>query len=446
MVRRAATARLAAMAVATIAVCSGWAAAQGAAAGEPLEATEVGVTRDEIRIAVVADVENQLAPGLFEGAVDALRGFERYINDHGGLAGREVVVDFLDSKLSADDARNAIIKACQDDFAVVGTSALFLNNVDDLLACPDKAGVATGLPDLPGVATELVQACSPVSFPVNAPTIVCATKDQSPQEYRGNVGSTHYYRQRFGDDLHGVTVNTNDLASAHNAIEVGYELAQAAGITVDAEFNVSARSPQSAYTPIIQAIKDTDATIVLDGLSFASNIALRKEARLQGVTGVKVWSCAVSCYDRGFLEQGGADVEGHFVPLTFLPFEETTSNAMLRSFVRYVGKDKVTGLGASAWAAAVLFRDAVERIVARGGENALTRATLLETLGGIHDFDADGMFGTVDIGNRLPSPCGVITQVRDGEFVRVRPKRPGTLRCDRANMTAIERDLRSPGP
>ena len=51
------------------------------------------------------------------------------------------------------------------------------------------------------------------------------------------------------------------------------------------------------------------------------------------------------------LEQGGADVEGHYVPLTFLPFDETKHNRMLASFVKYTGKDKVTGLGASAWAA-----------------------------------------------------------------------------------------------
>jgi hypothetical protein len=405
------------------------------------EATEIGVSADEIRIAVVADVENPLAPGLFEGAVDAVQGVGRYLNAHGGLAGRKVVVDFIDSKLSADEARNAVIKACQDDFALIGTSALFLNNVDDMVACPDKAGAATGLPDVPGVATELVQACSPVSYPLNPPTIDCATKDDSPQRYRGNVGSTKYYQRKFGKNLHGVTVNTNDLASAHNAIEIGYELAKEAGVEVDAEFNVSARSPQSAYTPIVQAIKDTNANIVMDQLNYASNLALRKEAKLQGVTSVKVWSCPVSCYEDGFLEQGGPDVEGHFVPLTFLPFDETKSNKMLASFVKYTGKDEVTGLGAAAWAAGILLRDAIRGIVDQRGENAITRAAFLEALANTHDFDAGGMFGHIDIGAKRPSPCGVMMQVQDGAFVRLRPKTPGTLLCDTKNLETIELDL-----
>jgi len=403
--------------------------------------TEIGVTADTIRLAVIADVENPLAPGLFKGAADAVQGLGRYLNAHGGLAGRRVVIDFLDSKLSADEARNAVIEACQDDFAIIGTSALFLNNVDDMVSCPDAKGAATGIPDIPGVATELVQACSPVSFPVNPPAIDCATIDDAPQTYRGNVGATVYYQQRFGKDLHGVTVNTNDLQSAHNAIEIGYELAKAAGVDVDASFNVSARSPQSAYTPIVEAIKDTDANLVMNQLNYASNVSLRKEAKLQGVTSVKVWSCPVSCYEKGFLEQGGADVEGHFVPLTFLPFDETKSNKMLASFVRYTGRDKVTGLGAAAWAAGILVRDAVRNIVARDGVNGITRGALLDAIRGIHDFDADGMFGRIDIGGKTPGACGVMTQVRGGRFVRLQPKKPGTLRCDERNLETIRLDL-----
>jgi hypothetical protein len=432
---------------ALLTVTAGTAVPIGAANGrgggsERPAASDVGVTADEIRIGVIADVENPLSPGLFKGAVDAVEGFAKYVNATGGLAGREMVVDFLDSHLTADDARNAIIRACQEDFAVIGTSALFLNNVDDMVACPDSTGKATGLPDIPGVATELVQACSPVSYPINPPTIDCATKDDSPQTYRGNVGATKYYQQRFGKDLHGVTVNTNDLQSAHNAIEIGYALAEEAGVGIDAEFNVSARSPQSAYTPIVQAITDNEATLVLDQLNFASNISLRKEAKLQGVDSVKVWSCAVSCYDQGFLEQGGADVDDHFVPLTFLPFDEGSSNKMLAAFVKNTGEDKVTGLGAAAWAGGVLLRDTLDDIVENGGPNAVTREALLDGLANTHDFDAHGMWGTTDIGAKEPSPCGVITQVQDGEFVRIRPKKPGTLRCEPENLLTVKLDLR----
>ena len=96
----------------------------------------------------------------------------------GGLAGRKIVVDTYDSKLSADDARNSIIEACSKDFATVGTAALFVNNVDDLVGCKDSKGAATGMPDFPVVTTEIVHQCSPVSFGINPP--IDRLRDQGP--------------------------------------------------------------------------------------------------------------------------------------------------------------------------------------------------------------------------------------------------------------------------
>ena len=77
------------------------AGAQSGGGSEKPTDSEIGVTADEIRIAVIADVENPAAPGLFQGSVDGVRGFAKYVNSKGGLAKRKVVVDFIDSKLSA---------------------------------------------------------------------------------------------------------------------------------------------------------------------------------------------------------------------------------------------------------------------------------------------------------------------------------------------------------
>ena len=96
----------------------------------------MGITDDEIRVAMIADVENAVVPGLFQPSVDVVRAWAKNLNKKGGIAGRKVVVDFIDSKLSANEARNAAIQACADDFAMVGGEALFLNNVDDMVACP----------------------------------------------------------------------------------------------------------------------------------------------------------------------------------------------------------------------------------------------------------------------------------------------------------------------
>ncbi len=95
-------ASVAALALAAVLV-SGAPAFAGAAAKDG--ATDVGVTKDEIRIAVVADVDNPFKPGLFQGAVDGVRAAVKEINATGGVAGRKLKVDFIDSKVNAATTR-----------------------------------------------------------------------------------------------------------------------------------------------------------------------------------------------------------------------------------------------------------------------------------------------------------------------------------------------------
>ena len=416
------------------------AAAQGG--DEQPEATEVGITADEIRIAVIADVENPLAPGLFEGAKEGVEGWAEYINKKGGLAGRDVVVDFIDSHLSADDSRNAFIKACSENFAVVGAAALFLNNVDDIEACPDQAGAATGLPDIAVVTTEVVQQCSPTTFGINPPTLVCDTKDEHPQTYQANAGRAYYYEKEFGKDLHGPFLYSADIKAANNANRASMTPMQKVGIEADEEIDLSARAPQSEYTPVVQSMKDDGSNYAQSGLSFNSTVALRKEAKLQGVTDPDIiWDCTIQCYDKALLEQGGQDVEGQYVSLLILPFEEANTNKELKAFINTVGKDEVDGFGAQAWASGVLFQEAVEKLVDAQGVNGITRQGLLDELNKITEFNANGMIGNVNVAERTPSPCYVLTQVKDGKFVRVTPTKKGTFNCDKKNLQQVELDL-----
>src|SRR4051794_30576370 len=172
------------------------AATGGQAADGSPKAPEVGVTANEIRIAIVADVDNPFVPGLFQGVVDGLRGAAKYLNSKaggGGLAGRKLVVDFYDSKLSSNEARNGVIKACQQDFAMVGNAALFLANMDDAITCKDTSGAATGLPDIPAIATGVPETCAPVTYPIGGTQLICSTKDQHPQTYNVNQGDFKYF-------------------------------------------------------------------------------------------------------------------------------------------------------------------------------------------------------------------------------------------------------------
>ena len=174
---------LAAVTVA-LGVTAGTAAGQSTSKEKPT-ATDIGITADEIHIAVVADVDTPIAPNLFIGSRDAVIGFAKYMNANGGLAGRKVVVDFYDSKINPTETRNGTISACANDFAMVGTSAVFLATVDDMRNCKDKAGAVTGIPDIPFVTTALVQQCSDESFPVAVPQVLCDDQGPAPADVPG---------------------------------------------------------------------------------------------------------------------------------------------------------------------------------------------------------------------------------------------------------------------
>jgi Periplasmic binding protein len=320
---------------------------------------------------------------------------------------------------------------------------LFVNNVDDIEGCVDQAGNATGLPDIAVVTTEVVQQCSPTTFGINPPTLVCDTETEHPQTYQANAGRAYYYQKKFGKDLHGTFIFSADLKAANNANRASMTQMQTVGIKADEEVDISARAPQSEYTPVIQTMKDNNSNYAQSGSAFNSTVALRKEAKLQGLTDPDIiWDCTLQCYDRRLIEQGGADVEGQYVSLLFLPFEEANTNKELKAYVNTVGKDNIDGFGAQAWASGVLFQQAVESIVEKDGVNGITRQALLDELNsGFSKFDANGMIGTVDVSGRTPSACYALLQVKNGKFVRVAPTKKGTFNCDKRNLKTTKLDL-----
>jgi len=428
---------------ATMPTSAGAAPAQNQPGGSPN--SEIGVTADTIRIAVMADVDTPVRPGAFQGVVNGVQAFAKYQNGHGKLAGRKVQVDFIDSHLSADEARNAVIRACQEDFAIVGTSALFLNNVQPMEQCVDKAGQATGLPDVPTLQAEVAHQCSQISFAVIASALDCATKDQHPQTYTTRMGQILYFKKQ-NKDPHGVWVLPSDLKSTISSTAPVATGDVKAGVKQDEDFfKLSALATQSDYTPVAQAMKQHNSTYAQSFSDYKSSVQMRKEAKVQGVSSVKVWDCALQCYDAKFLNEGGADVEGQYASLFFVPFEEAKQNKSVDAFVKSVGgKSKADGFGAQAWTAGLFFRDVVNNVVKADGNNGVTRARFIEEAKKIHNFTADvggqGMLGPTDVGGHKVNGCFVLTQVKGGKYVRVFPKEKGTLNCDSKNVTTVQMD------
>ena len=406
-------------------------------------ASEVGVTAKTIKVAVVADVDNSIVPGVLQGIVDGVEGWGKYVNANGGIAGRKVQVDFIDSKLNANEARNAIIKACSDDLALVGTGALLLQTVDDEVNCKDAAGKPTGIPDVPAIATNTAQACAPNAFPIVPNAVDCSTLASSPQTYRANDGDSKYFVKK-NPGLHGSFTLAADSPSVVKSSNILFEAAQKAGIKADSTWHVTGFDPQSAYTPIIQAMKNDNSNYGLSLQAVTGVVLERKEATLQGLTDPKIlWQCTLACYyDKSFVG-AASDVDREYMTLGFLPFAETGANAMDANFVKYVGKSKLSGFASWGFTSGLLFEQAAKAAAQKNGNDGLTRANILAELKDIHSFNAGGMVGTVDIGNKTPTPCFMIEQFKSGKFVRVYPTKQGTFDCNKSNIYTFQKDLNS---
>ena len=139
---------------------------------------------------------------------------------------------------------------------------------------------------------------------------------------------------------------------------------------------------------------------------------------------MKVWDCTAGCYEQVVPERRRqSDVEGQYVDTLFLPFlskADQNANPMLKQ-LREVHRCRTRsdGFGVYAWSAMIAFRDAVNaQVKANGGVNGVTRKTIFAELNKIHQFNADGMFGTIDLAGRKTSPCHVLLQVKSGDFQR----------------------------
>jgi hypothetical protein len=127
--------------------------------------------------------------------------------------------------------------------------------------------------------------------------------------------------------------------------------------------------------------------------------------------------------------------------LIYLPIEDASTNPMLRTFVKYVGRDNAAQFAVYAWAATMEFAEAAKAAVAKRGVTGLTRRSLLtDGIPTLTTFDSGGMIGTTNIPQSIPSPCFVLMQLKDGKYVRETPAKKGTLDCNPKNAVSIKAD------
>ena len=103
------------------------------------------------------------------------------------------------------------------------------------------------------------QQCSDQSFPMAPPQVSARHRIEHPQTFQPNVGAGYYYKQKFGKDLHGVYVFGSDSKSARatrRSRAASASIAACQCCKSDQDFDSRGFAPQSAYTPVVQEMKN----------------------------------------------------------------------------------------------------------------------------------------------------------------------------------------------
>jgi len=390
---------------------------------------------------VIADVNTKANPGLFQKSLNAVKAWASIVNASGGLAGRQVVVDAIDAQEDPNISLNDVIKACSQDFALVGTEALALSSMSSIDTCKNAGGQAIGIPNLAGIAFGSLQQCDPLTFSVlgNDPAY-CASQKESTPSHTEQVGDYRWLLSQ-NPGLHGMWIYNTDLPNARVTQLPSYSAGSNQGIKKDGQgfYGAAGEDPQSAMIPVVQAAKQYSSTFVADGVTPPNMVLLRREAQLQGDNQVKVWLCTSGCYANYFLTTGGSAVDGTYQTMNTIPFfTEYRQNAQLAALVSNLGG--INNLDSNALASyveALLFQDAVTKAVANGGQ--LTRASLLAALRTQEtSFNAGGITGTTNVSGHQNSPCFMLAQVKNGQWQRVYPAQAGTFDCKASNLITVK--------
>ena len=411
-------------------------------AAAKLEATDTGISAEKITVLVMADVGSELAPGLFQGSIDGTKAWAKAVNANGGLACRQIEVLEWDSKINPTEGTNGYLEACSKAVAMVGSTTLFIppEGIASLETCPNAKGEAVGFADIPERAVDAVQQCSTHVFTLAGINGSCPYSGAGTRDYLSFVGPFKKYTEIAGGPLHGIYLIPSDLPSTiASSMPTIRGLNQAGLVKSDAEFGVSGGAAQAAFAEYVAAMKTNNSNIAIDGSNDQAMIKLRTEAKAQGLDDSKVvWACSLACYTDAFRKD--PNVDGTYLWLPFLPFEERDQNADLDAFLTGIGSDFPQSWSVLAWNSGRVFEQAVNAIVAVDGPNGITRARILEELPKLTAFDNGGWLGAVDLSKKTLSSCFVMLQLKGGKYERIYPTEKGKLDCTTDNAISWSGD------
>ena len=374
---------------------------------------DTGVTDSSIKIATIQDISGP-RPGLFQANQDAMVAFVAYCNSLGGVNGRKLELERLDSGLY--DARPKAQQACGDAFAVVGQAAA----LDDGVA---EESVACGIPEVLafGATTAMANAVTAVSSTPAPPDLLAA-------------GGERYLAKKYPDAVKHAAMLYVSLPTTEILAKRRMEGFTKLGFKFEVERQIAV--VEVNWGPVVEAFRGAGTQYFNVASDFTNLVGLERELAQQGVR-PKFPESDQSGYDQGLLNQAGAAADGTLIVLTTVPFEEAKTSTEMQLYLQWLERTSAaappSALGVFGWSAGLLFATALKAL-----GNNVTRKGLLAQLHKITSWDGHGIQAPTDPGDNRPTACFAYMIAKGGKFVRWYPSKG--FSCDPKNVVKLNGD------
>jgi ABC-type branched-subunit amino acid transport system substrate-binding protein len=357
-----------------------------------------GVTAKTITVGSISDISSPV-PGLFEGAKVGTEAYFAYINSQGGVNGRKLVLNGMDSAFSSGKVASEAQTIATNDFAIVGGFSL-LDGAEQTVIDANK---------LPMVA----QALTPSIF--NDPNLYSAV----PMVNNGDpTGPYKWLKSKYPAAVKAVgVIGDNATASVLATEKTDRDLTTSLGYnwlySRDASFT------ETSFLPDIIKMKSAGVKLVFEPTVTGALVGtIAQEMKQENLSALLV--TGTNAYEQDFTPGPAGNGTLVFGVYALYRGEDAKSVPAVATFDKWAKKvDPSTQLDIytlDAWINAQLF---VQALKAAGAHP--TRASLEAQLNKITSFNASGLIAPENPAQKIPGQCWLVTQYNNAKWQRIKP-------------------------
>jgi ABC-type branched-subunit amino acid transport system substrate-binding protein len=370
----------------------------GPAGADTTATATPGVTANSITVGSISDISAPIA-GLFEGAKVGTQAYFAMINSQGGVNGRKLVINGMDSAFSSGTVTNEAKNIAANDFAIVGGFSL-LDGAEQPAIDAGKVPVVTQVLD-PKLYTD--------------PNLYAAIPLVQGGE---GDGFFKWLKSKYPQDVKAVgVIGSNSAATAITAEHTFHKLTNALGYKW--VYDRDASFTETSFLPDMIKMKNAGVKLLFEPSQQGNYIStMAKEDKQEGLNALLV--SGANSYQAGF-DPGSAGNGTLINTATALYMgEDAKVIPAVGTFDKWAKKvDPQTQLDLYTlygWISAELFVQALKT----AGANP-TRASLEAQLDKVTSYDAGGLITPQNPAQKIPGQCWIVAQYNDGKWKRIPP-------------------------